>query len=283
MKRAGEEGAPAGAHERSAFERRFGIRLQATRSRVPKQWWYRRWQDYMESLHMGVRIGRGRQYATGGNVRSLEIVPGGAVARVNGSGPEPYLCKITCEAARGGVREKLVAGIRENPMLLARILAGDLPEEIETRFRAAGLPLTPSHLAPLKAHCSCPDGAVFCKHSAAVLFLMGEAFGFEPLLLLEMRGITAKRLFGLDPDELSAALLEGRGEDSPDAMPPPAPNAGKATPPRPAFEESLMEFPGPLPFWRGESRFGDTVREMSDHAAAAASRILNGEIPRRRI
>ena len=68
---------PEGAGD---FARKYGIRMQATRSRPPKKWWSRKWHEYMESLHMGARIGRGRQYATGGNIRELSVAPGVATA-----------------------------------------------------------------------------------------------------------------------------------------------------------------------------------------------------------
>ncbi len=258
------------------FERRFGIRMQTTRSRAPKQWWSLRWHEYVESLRMGARLGRGRQYATGGNIKSLEIGPGFAEAIVGGSGPEPYRCRIECETAGGRAGGELAAGLRGRPMLLARILAGDLPEELETRFRASGTPLVPTSFAPLSAHCSCPDGAEFCKHAAAVLLLLGEIFDREPMLLLEMRGVRCVDVFGLDRDALVAALA---APARPEIGGQPA---GAGAPPRPDFTHSLVEFPGQLPFWRGESRFADTVRECSERAAADAAAMLAGALPKRR-
>jgi len=258
------------------FERRFGIRMQTTRSRAPKQWWSLRWHEYVESLRMGARLGRGRQYATGGNIKSLDIAPGFAEAVVGGSGPEPYRCRIECETASGRAGEELAAGLRGRPMLLARILAGDLPEELETRFRASGTPLVPTPFAPLSVKCSCPDSTEFCKHAAAVLLLLGEIFDREPLLLLEMRGIRCVDVFGIDREALFAALAD-RTRTAAGGRP-----AGDGAPPRPDFTHSLVEFPGQLPFWRGENRFADTVREFSDRAAADASAMLAGALPKRR-
>lgn len=245
----------------SDFERRFGIRMQATRSRPPRNRWSRQWQAYMESLQMGARIGRGRQYATGGNVRSLEITPGLAVAAVSGSTSQPYRCEIGCEAADAATGARLTAFLRGRPMLLARLLVGDLPEAVETRFRVEGIPLVPSALSPLSVHCSCPDGAAFCKHSAAVLFLLCETFDNDPLLLLEFRGVHRASLYG---------------DASPGAAAPSgAPESGDAQPPPDEFVSGdLVEFPGQMPFWRGESRFSDTIQECMARAADAARRAL---------
>ena len=247
------------------FERHFGLRMQATRSRPPKRRWSRQWRDYMESLQMGARLGRGRQYATGGNVRSLEVAPGVVEAIVQGSDYEPYRCRILCEAMKGKTKAKLVESLQARPMLLARMLVGDLPEEVETRFRAEGLPLTPSELAPLTADCSCPDGAHFCKHAAAVMFLLVEVFDANPLLLLKFRGVSEQDLYGDVGGEGGKA--EGRLQ---------ADNGKGAV--AIATEQfvggDLIEFPGSLPFWRGESRFAESIQDCIDRAAEGARKQL---------
>ena len=62
------------------------------------------------------------------------------------------------------------------PMLAARLLADDMPTEVESIFRAAGFDLFPGgKLGPGKydmtSACSCPDYANPCKHVAAVMLL----------------------------------------------------------------------------------------------------------------
>jgi uncharacterized Zn finger protein len=252
------------------FERRFGIRMQSTRSRPPRKRWSRQWQEYMESLHMGARIGRGRQYATGGNVRSLVVSPGLVMAEVRGSAPAPYRCEISCDAADAGACGRLADFLRSRPMLLARLLTGDLPEAVETRFRVEGVPLSPSDIARLSVHCSCPDGAAFCKHSAAVMFLLCETFDADPLLLLKFRGLDAAAIYGEEAD--TQAL---RQPDNPTPRQPGNPET--AAPGDVAASGDLMEFPGPLPIWRGESRFAESVQECLDRASLAARRRLDAQ------
>ena len=43
--------------------------------------------------------------------------------------------------------------------------------------------------------CSCPDYANPCKHSSAVLLLLGEEVTRLPASLLELRGITLEELY----------------------------------------------------------------------------------------
>ena len=46
--------------------------------------------------------------------------------------------------------------------------------------------------------CSCPDYANPCKHSAAVLLILGEEIARRPATLVELRGISMEELCGED-------------------------------------------------------------------------------------
>lgn len=249
----------------SGFEERFGIRSQKTRSQPTKKWWARRWHDYMEECRMGVRIGRGRQYAMSGNVRSLEISPGLVEARVKGSEDTPYLCRIRCDALGEAGSAAIAAFFRERPMLLAQLLIGNLPEQVETRFRASGVPLVPSSVAPLSVECNCPDNAEFCKHAAAVMFILGELFEQDPLLLLNFRGLRKEAIFGDPPlgAEGGAATTPTKAHSVADSG---TDFWGSGGIPALEFstqgcDEPLPKKLGTLPFWRGECRFVDTLTE----------------------
>lgn len=271
-----------GASARRPFEEVFGIRAQTTRSQARRSRLARLWQEYMEECRMGVRIGRGRQYAMSGNVKSLRITPGAVEARVKGSAPEPYLCRVLCEAVGGEARKALSAALRERPMLLALLLAGELPEQVETHFRAAGVPLVPSRLSPLRVECGCPDAAAFCKHAAAVMFLMCEAFEQAPLLLLEYRGVGGADLFGAGG---AGAASPARSARKIPGQPWGAQDGGATTPRKPGGDDGLAALDyapeggaplidelGPLPFWRGDTRFCDTVRDCLSRARAGLVR-----------
>ena len=261
------------------FARKYGIRMQATRSRPPKKWWSRKWHDYMESLRMGARIGRGRQYATGGNIRELSVAPGVATAIIRGGAPEPYRCEILCETVDDGAREALAKELRARPMLLARLLAGELPEDAELRFKIAGCPLLPSPAAQLEARCSCPDVVPFCKHAAAALFLLGELFDSDPLLLLEFRGIDFADLFGCDRAAMRTSPVSPQPPREASGSPQSPHGVADLGSPFP-FSGEIFAFPGQMPMWRGECRFADTVAECSARAAEAARRILAGPTAR---
>ena len=91
----------------------------------------------------------------------------------------------------------------------AKLLAGEVPPELEEIFDSAGAPLFPTSAGDLDQHCSCPDWGVPCKHIAAVFYLLAEAFDADPFLILLLRG--------RGRDELLARLRELRSGVAADA------------------------------------------------------------------
>ena len=85
----------------------------------------------------------------------------------------------------------------------ARILADDLPAEVEGIFRRQGFDLFPGgKLGPGKydmtSACSCPDYANPCKHVVAALLVLGEEIARRPATLLALRGIMLEDLVDED-------------------------------------------------------------------------------------
>ena len=73
-------------------------------------------------------------------------------------------------------------------VFLARLLAGEMPQQIEEIFTTARAPLFPSQQQDLRMSCSCPDATVPCKHIAATFYLLAEAFDADPFQILHWRG-----------------------------------------------------------------------------------------------
>ena len=176
-----------------------GIRAQDVRGNSAAVWWAKRWAQALEAMQLGARLGRGRNYAASGQVIEFEIAAGEVRAEVLGARPEPYAVGIVFRRPDAAARARIVAAIKSEPMLVARLIADDLPIEIEEIFRREGYSLFPGgKLAPGKydvtTACSCPDYANPCKHSAAVLLLLGEEIARRPRRLVELRGITLEEL-----------------------------------------------------------------------------------------
>ncbi|MEE6307123.1 SWIM zinc finger family protein [Plantactinospora veratri] len=183
-----------------------GLRARTARGAIGRSWWSRRFLDVLESFALGTRLTRGRSYARAGQVVSLDVAPGKVTAVVQGSRPTPYQVSIRFRPLAERLWTRLETLLAAQALFSARLLAGDVPPELEAVFAEAGAPLFPAGVDELTQRCDCPDFAVPCKHLAATFYLLAEAFDADPFQLLHWRGRDRARLL--------ARLRELRGADA---------------------------------------------------------------------
>ncbi|MEE6262217.1 SWIM zinc finger family protein [Plantactinospora sonchi] len=171
-----------------------GLRARSTRGTIGQSWWSRRFVDVLESFALGTRLTRGRSYARSGQVLSLEVAPGEVTAVVQGSRPQPYAVSIRLRPFPEPLWTRVETLLAAQALFSARLLAGDVPPELEQVFADAGAPLFPGAVDELEQRCNCPDFAVPCKHLAATFYLLAEAFDADPFQLLHWRGRDRRRL-----------------------------------------------------------------------------------------
>ena len=177
-----------------------GIRAQESRSGGARTWWARRWLEVLERMGLGARLGRGKHYAVSGQVTGMRFEGPHVEAQVVGTRPDPYRVTIDFRVPEGAAREAIVSRIKGEPMIAARLIADDMPTEVEQAFRDCGLDFFPGgKLAPgvydMTTACSCPDYANPCKHVSAVLLILGEEIARRPMKLLELRGFAEEDLY----------------------------------------------------------------------------------------
>ncbi|GAB6898481.1 SWIM zinc finger family protein [Kineosporia succinea] len=194
-----------------------GLTARSGRGSIGEQWWSRRFIGVLESFALGTRLTRGRAYARKGQVISLEVEPGVVAADVQGSRVTPYRVRIGLKKFSRLTWAKVEVVLAEQALFSAQLLAGEFPRELEPVFAQAGAPLFPGRLADLDLLCSCPDGAVPCKHIAAVFYLLAERFDDDPFLILRWRGRAREDL--LDRlRELRGDALEDEDDDETPAI-----------------------------------------------------------------
>jgi uncharacterized Zn finger protein len=181
-----------------------GLKARSRRGGFTKNWWAQRWIGNLEQLMDAGRLRRGRRYARQGQVLSLEERAGGVVAEVQGSRRKPYLVTIELEPLEDAGWERVIDVLAGRAHFAARLLTGEMPEDIEEAFSAAGASLFPERRGELRTECSCPDPARVCKHTAAVHYILGERFDEDPFLLFRLRGRAA--------EEVLPAVRERHGE-----------------------------------------------------------------------
>ncbi|GII54708.1 hypothetical protein Pth03_30970 [Planotetraspora thailandica] len=168
-----------------------GLRARSRRGTIGERWWSRRFIDILETICDKGRLSRGRNYARSGNVLTLEIEPGLVTARVQGSRPVPYDVVVRIAAYGASQWEALTEALASRALYRAKLLAGEMPPEIEDVFGEYGLPLFPESL---DMTCSCPDWGLPCKHLSAALYLLAERFDDDPFLVLAWRGMPKDEL-----------------------------------------------------------------------------------------
>ena len=165
-----------------------GLKAKSKRGSIGETWWSKRWVSVLESFDMGARLSRGKSYARKGQVISIDVEPGVVRARVQGSFAQPYNVSIKLVPLSSQEWEKAIAAMASKAVFSARLLSGEMPQNIEDLFSDCGISLFPKKGADLKTDCSCPDWSNPCKHIAAVYYLLAEQFDRDPFLIFRLRG-----------------------------------------------------------------------------------------------
>ncbi|MBN1437875.1 MAG: SWIM zinc finger family protein [Anaerolineales bacterium] len=171
-----------------------GIRAKTARGEFGATWWAGRWIAALKRLMDPARLSRGRSYARSGQVLNIDIRPGRVDARVQGSRMTPYTVSIRIKPLSPHAWNGVVKAMASQAAFAAKLLSGEMPQDIEKAFRKAGASLFPAARGDLDTECSCPDWANPCKHIAAVYFLLGERFDEDPFLLFRLRGRTREQI-----------------------------------------------------------------------------------------
>ena len=290
-------------------ETKCGIKSRTARGHAyGANWWSRRWVEIMEHCIDSGRLARGKSYARKGQVVNIQIESGLVTAFVQGSRKTPYQIRFGFETLSPEARELILFRFRENAAFAAKLLAGEMPEEIETIFKEAGTPLFPTREALRRFKCTCPDDASPCKHIIAVLLILGEELEDDPFLLLKLRGLDKESLINLlthesaQDEELTGETgadyeWEPDGELSGGAEAPDEKNSAMREEEPPADENwfrggefafergepesqrraAALDVMNDFPFWRGEHPFRQTLAPFYEHAAILAGEILTGE------
>jgi uncharacterized Zn finger protein len=106
-----------------------GIKARSVRGTIGETWWSQRFISVLESLGVGGRLGRGKNYARQGQVLSLDIAPGVVSAVVQGSRDDPYT--LTIRFAQVQDWNPVEEAIAARALFSAQLLAGEMPAALE--------------------------------------------------------------------------------------------------------------------------------------------------------
>ena len=156
---------------------------------IAKTFWGKAWCDNIETYRdYAYRLERGRKYVRSGAVIDLVITKGHVQALVVGSERTPYRVSIDIRTMAKAKWDGLVRRMTGKISSLMALAAGKLPKELLEDFCNVETGLFPKS-GEITLSCDCPDGAVCCKHVAAVLYGIGARLDAEPELFFTLRGV----------------------------------------------------------------------------------------------
>jgi uncharacterized Zn finger protein len=184
-----------------------------------REWWAQRWVDVLESFGWRRRLERARNYARQGNVLNIDFKGAKVSALVQGTAPDPYKVSLSLDPFDDEQWQYVIESLAERAIFSAKLLAGEMPQNIEEVFTANGLSLFPFTKFDIHSKCSCPDPANPCKHIGAVYYLLGDRFSEDPFVLFQLRGRTKEQII------TTLRQLRSTGTEAADIVPEPSESA----------------------------------------------------------
>lgn len=149
-------------------------------------WWGRAFAEALGAA-APVPVARGKAKARVAKLRGLDPKNGDALVEVSASSVLPYEVRISLQPIPNEVWEKATAALVGKAFFAAKLLASELPNEVEDAFVAAGGSLFPTQGAA-RIRCNCPAGLGGCRHGAVAQRGLAEAVDRDPFLLFDLRG-----------------------------------------------------------------------------------------------
>ncbi|MBX3381662.1 MAG: hypothetical protein KF805_16325 [Phycisphaeraceae bacterium] len=194
---------------------RGGVKISTTEqaSLWSESWPAQRWVRIIEQAAPGKRAVDGLEYASLGQTKSLIIEHSSFVASVQGRAERPYQVKFQIEPLTPEQWEKVGGVMTDQAVYAAKLLAGDLPANIEDVFVPLGLKLFPTEASEITFSCTCadfqaeertrnaqkaageaPGPLLWCKHGACAAYLLAQRLAGDPFVMFKLRGLDGQEL-----------------------------------------------------------------------------------------
>jgi len=159
---------------------------------IARTFWGKAWCDNLEAYSdYENRLPRGRTYVRNGSVIDLQIGKGEITALVSGS--SIYKVKVEIRALERARWKTLIKQCSGQIDSLVELLQGKFSNGVMEVITCKQRGLFPSP-KQISLDCSCPDGAVMCKHVAAVLYGVGARLDVTPELFFQLRNVDHSEL-----------------------------------------------------------------------------------------
>jgi uncharacterized Zn finger protein len=233
---------------------------------MPERSWSDQFIVMLESLRMGTTFSQGRRYARAGQVRSVTISTSIVTALVVDEDGETYRARIGVKAFTAADWARIERALAGEAIHAAKLLAGHLPDDLDTILAGFGLSLFPQSLSEIVLDCSCPGWQKPCRHLTAACYVLAEEFDADPFGILAWRGRGRDELLeALRAHRVSALGHIARRQHPADPEKPESSGFG-------TFWQSGPRLVAPDPAVPGSVHRGDAILEQLDPLPLTAGR-----------
>jgi len=165
----------------------------------------RSWIDLIDrSFSSDARV-KGWRFAQLGQVVSLNVRPGAVDAQIQGFEPRPRRIVLSLPALPDEIWNKLVSAMAGEAIITATLLAGELPETLPAVANRANVPINFDSVEKIDVAQRVPEVVGRStrsnriedapdEHGACAAYVLAERLRNDPLLLIQLRGLTVQQL-----------------------------------------------------------------------------------------
>ncbi len=177
---------------------RGGVKLKLKAGETPQSWVTQRLLRVAETGGAANDVAKdGIEYARLGQTKRLTIEDTLCEGIIQGRSDKPYTATIGLAEFSVESQEQIIGAMADQVRYAAKLLAGELPSNIEDVFAPLGLKLFPAEPTDILPKCSCPDwkeDEPWCKHTVCLTALLAERLGEDPMLIFGLRGMPGQEL-----------------------------------------------------------------------------------------
>ncbi|MFM9958582.1 MAG: hypothetical protein ACKVZJ_10935 [Phycisphaerales bacterium] len=160
------------------------------------------WVEGLSRCASGDAFQHGVEYAKAGQMRTLTIEPAKVVGEVQGRQYRPHRAAIEFAAYSDTQWHAVETAMTEQAVFAAKLLAHEVPENIQHVFAPLSLTLYPvlaaagSTMPPpdMQVTCTCGHPTPWCKHAVCTALLLAERMDKNPFLIFTLRGLPGDEL-----------------------------------------------------------------------------------------
>jgi uncharacterized Zn finger protein len=176
---------------------RGGVKLKLKPDEQPVSWITQRLLRVAEDGAEGQVNREGLEYARAGQTKRLTIEGTLCEGIIQGRSDKPYKTELALSQYSAHDQEQIIHAMADQMRYAAKLLAGELPSNIEDVFAPLDLRLFPTEPSDLSPVCSCPDwkeDLPWCKHAVCLTALLAERLGNEPMQVFGLHGMPGDEL-----------------------------------------------------------------------------------------